>query len=211
MLEVNERRWKSDKSAVLSINNVNDLFNRMAILLNPNTVTTFRKVVNLTESVFCEAYFVETFQGEAIRVANYNVYKKTIEFAKEFFYEKSKKYVLEVKEVSESETVLEIFFKKVSILKIKFSTFLPIEFDFLKNNVSYEDLFKYYQDAMLLESVEPDEIKEAQDNLQNIIEFGPEGIEEVRGFFEEYIEAFSINLNLKHTWYKIKCHDLKNF
>lgn len=213
MLEIKEGRrlLKSEKSAVLNTKKVNDLVNRMSIVLSPNTVTLLRKIVNLTESVFSGSYFVETFKGEAIRIANYNVFKRTIKFAKDFFSDKSKKYVLEIKEVSGNEIILEIFFKKVSILKIKFSSFLPIEFDFLKNDCSYEELFKHYQDAMLLQSGEPDEIKEFQHKLENIIEFGAQGIDEVKNFFEKYIEEFSINLNLKYSWYVIKTHDLKHF
>ena len=213
MLEINKERKLigSDKSAVLSIKKVNELFNRMVILLNHHTSTSLKRVINLKKSVFKEAYFVETFKGETIKIANYNVYNKTIEFANEFFSKKSKKYVIETKNLSENETVLEISFKGVSILKIKFSTFAPIEFDFLKNEFSYENLFEHYQNNMQLENGEFDEIVKAQDKLQRIVRFGPEAIEEVKGFFEGYIEAFSINLNLEHTWYKIKCHDLKNF
>ena len=211
MLEVKdkERRLKTEKSAVLSINKVNDLFNSMAILLNPNTVTALRKVVNLTESVFNEAYLVQTFRGEVMRIANYNICKRTIKFAKDFFSEKDKKYVLEVKDVSETETVLEILYKKVSILKICFSAFLPIKFEFLKNNVSYEELFKHYQDSMQLECGEIDEVKVAQQKLQNIIEFGPQAIKEVEDFFEEYVKDFSINTKAKYSWYSIEYHDLK--
>ena len=212
MLEIKEGRrlLKSEKSAVLNTKKINDLFNSMVILLNPNTSISVRKVINLTESVFNQAYFVETFKGEAIRIANYNVYKKTIKFAKDYFYDKSKKYTLKTKDISENETELEIFFEKVSILKIKFSALLPIEFDFLKNSFSYEEVFKHYQDAILLSS-ELDKVKEAQEKLQNIIVFGPECMEEVKDFFERYIKEFSINRSLKHSWYEIKYHDLKHF
>lgn len=213
MLEIKEGRGllKLDKSAVLSTKKINELFGKIAILLNPNTATAFRNVVDLTESVFSESYLVETLKGEAIRIANYNVYKRTINFAKTFFAEKGRKYLLQTRDLDEGETLLEISCKGVSILKIKFSAFLPIEFEFLKNELSYEDVFKHYQNQILFDSCEPDEIKAAQCKLQNIIEFGYEGIAEVKNFFEEYIKDFSINQSHKYSWYNIKTHDLKHF
>ena len=213
MLEIKDNRksLKSKESPVLGAKKVNSLVNRMALLLNPNTVTILRKIVNLTESVFKYSYIVETLMGETIRIANYNVFNKTIKFAKGFFADKSKKYVVRITEVNQEEIILKIFLGKVSVLMIKFSPYLPIEFNFLKNNFSYEEIFKYYQEKILIENSELVEIETLQQKLGSVIEIGQDGIEQVKGFFEKYVQDFGIDLNQEYSWYDIKTHTLEDF
>lgn len=214
MLEIKDKSrklLKSERSAVLSPKKINGLVNRMSIVLNANAKTFLKEIVNLRESAFLYSYFFETFKGETIKIANYNVFEKTIKFAKDFFKDKNKKYVLEITENIQEETILEIYYTKVLVLKIKFSFFLPIEFDLLKNNFSYEELFKYYQNSILYKDCEPNEIREIQSKLENIIKLGHEGVEELEEFFEKYIEYLSIDCKHNSSWYKIKMHTLKNF
>ena len=219
MLKVIENRslLRSKESAVLNINQANGLISVMAIELKPQSVSRLRALADLTKSVFDEAHFVETFKGELIKIANYNVYKKTIKFARKFFNEESKKkYVLVTEDISESEneeekeikTELRIFSGNILILKIKFSSSSPIKFEILKNETSFEDLFKYYQDKM--QFGEEEKTIEAQNKLQDIINFGKEAIEEVKNFYEEFVKEFSINPKAKYSWYSLECHDLKD-
>ena len=136
--------------------------------------------------------------------------KKRLNLPESFSTKKAKKtYVLEKEDISEGETELRIFYENITILKIKFSSCSPIEFEFLKNETSYEDLFKYYQDKMQLET-EKEKIIEVQEKLQDIINFDQKAIEEVKIFYKKYLEYFSINLDQVYSWYSIKCHDLKH-
>ena len=217
MLEIKEKRRKlvnSNKLAILSTKKVNDLINRMCIALNPNIVNFLRRIADLTESVFDYSYFIETFKGETIKIANYNIFNRTIKFAREFFKNGSRKYLIEITEVSEEEVILEIFCKKISILKIRFSSFLPIEFDFLTNNISYDEIIKYYQYKMneiLKENSKSTKIKKIQQKLANIINVGEDELIYIERLFEGYIQDFSINMEEKSTWYIIKTHTLKDF
>ena len=208
MLEIKGRKLvRSEESPILTSKKVNDLVVKMTIALNPATISCLRKVVNLTESVFCQSWFFETFKGEAIRIANYNVFKKTSEFAKDYFNDKNQKYVLKITEVSQKEIILEIFLKEISILKIRFLPCAPIEFDFLTDYLSYEELFDYYQEKILQENNSTEEVQ----RMQSIIEIGHEAIKDIEGFFDKYIEDFFINLNQKYSWYVIKTHTFKDF
>lgn len=219
MLGIKDNRsvLSTKESVILSPKKMKDLVNEtsfklnckatnsMDMMINCNIEDSLKMTINLSESVFKFSHFVETFEEEFIKIANFNIFYKTIEFAKVFFKNKKRNYTLEVTEGE--KTILKIFRKEIQVLKIEFSSFMPIEFYFLNNNFSYEELFEYYKNKISV--CEPSERKAIQHKLESIIEFGEEGLKDIENFLEEYIKNFSIDLKqTTSSWYKIKIHDI---
>lgn len=158
MLEIQRKQrnsLESKESVILTSKKINELFNKMAVMLDNNTTDYLRRVVNLSESVFYASHFVETFKGEALKIANYNIYHNTVKFAKKFFTDINGKNILKISE-TDDKTVLELFCEEISIFRVKFAcdmqhnfASLPINFDFVRNESSYEELIEYFEKELI--------------------------------------------------------------
>lgn len=92
MLELENRSsFTKEDSVILKKRQIHELFNSMATMLNPKMSEDLREVVIFLKSIFEISRFVETFGGKTMEVANYNVFHKTIQFARQYFVDKSKK------------------------------------------------------------------------------------------------------------------------
>lgn len=152
MLEVQNYRslLKIGTSAIPSKGKMKKLLNSMVMMLNPDMGCKLREVGDLSKSIFEISHFVEVFKGETMKIANYNVFHKSIQFAKCFFADKSKKNVLSIVQ-SDTKTEIQISCENIKIFKASFAydnsigyKYCPIEIVFVRSNATYEEQIDFF-------------------------------------------------------------------
>lgn len=161
MLEVRQQEEKCRSllkigdPAIPTQRQMKTLLNSMFTMLNPKITDELKEVANLSKSVFEVVEvprFIETFRGETIRIANYNVFYRTIQFAKQYFANKSKKNVLLVMN-SETSPEIQVLVEDIKIFQVSFHyynslanevDYNSIDIEFVRTHDTYEELVNFY-------------------------------------------------------------------